>query len=507
MQPLFRARIRPTAPIFLRREPAERRGAAPTGKAGFRERMVKAMDEQTFSALQAEMRQFFAAGATLDAEFRRGRLRGLASAIRRRQDAIMAALHDDLAKPPCEAYITEIAETIDAAEYYAARAAAFARPRRVWPGRTILPACCKIYPEPFGLALVLSPWNYPFQLSLIPLICAVAAGNCVVLKPSRQAPATGRILRELVEECFAPGHCRVVLDAPAAPGTSPEQTATELLGEAWDFIFYTGSPRVGHIIMESAARHLTPVCLELGGKSPVIVTRDADLAVAARRIAWGKALNAGQTCVAPDYLLADSAIIDEVTGRIEREFARLLGPDPVHSADYGRIVSAAAFDRLCGLAERCGVTLRADRELLKIAPVIFRTDFASPALEDEIFGPLLPAVPYGSLDDAIGYIRANPKPLACYLFTRDKGIGRKVLREVSFGGGCINDVALQASSSRLPFGGVGRSGMGRYHGRAGFDLFSNLKSVVHQWPTLDLPLRYPPYGRGRLRWLRRLLGG
>ena len=464
------------------------------------------MEQQAFSAMQAEMRRFFAAGTTLDAGFRRAKLRGLAAVIRRREGAIMAALHDDLAKPPCEAYITEVAETIDAAEYYAARAAAFSRPRRVWPGRTILPARCKVYPEPFGLALVLSPWNYPFQLSLIPLICAVAAGNCVVLKPSRESPATGRILKELVEECFEPAHCRVVLDAPEASGGAPEQTATALLSEAWDFIFYTGSPRVGHIIMESAARHLTPVCLELGGKSPVIVTRDADLAVAARRIAWGKVLNAGQTCVAPDYLLADAVIIDEMVERIGEEFGRLLGSDPCHSADYGRIVSAAAFDRLCGLAERCGVSLRADRELLKIAPVIFRTDFASPALEDEIFGPLMPAIPYDSLDAALGYIRANPKPLACYLFTRDKSIERKVLRELFFGGGCINDVALQASSSRLPFGGVGRSGMGRYHGRAGFDLFSNLKSVVHQWPTLDLPLRYPPYGKGRLGWLRRLLG-
>lgn len=374
-------------------------------------------------------------------------------------------------------------------------------------GRTILPACCKVHPEPLGLALVFSPWNYPFQLSLIPLICAVAAGNCVVLKPSRQSPATGRLLGELVAECFDAGHCRVVLDAPPAPGASPERTATALLQEAWDFIFYTGSPRVGHIIMAGAARHLTPVCLELGGKSPVIVTRDADLAVAARRIAWGKMLNAGQTCVAPDYLLADTVILDELVERIQREFGRLLGPDPLHSPDYGRIVSPAAFDRLCDLADRCGVTLRADRELLKIAPAIFTADFTSPALEDEIFGPLLPAVACDSLDDAIRYIRANPKPLACYLFTRDRGIEKRVLAEVSFGGGCVNDVALQASSSHLPFGGVGRSGMGRYHGRAGFDLFSNLKAVVRQWPTLDLPLRYPPYGKGRLGWLRRILGG
>ncbi|MBD5538718.1 MAG: aldehyde dehydrogenase family protein [Desulfovibrio sp.] len=456
--------------------------------------------------MQAGMRRFFAAGATRDTAFRGDRLRGLASAIRRRESAVMAALRDDLAKPPCEAFLTEIAETLDAAKYYAGRAAAFARPRRVWPGRTILPAGCRVHPEPFGLALVLSPWNYPFQLSLIPLICAVAAGNCVVLKPSRESPATGSILKELVEECFAPDHCRVVLDAPEAPGAPPEQTATALLAGPWDFIFYTGSPRVGHIIMESAARHLTPVCLELGGKSPVIVAKDADLPVAARRIAWGKLLNAGQTCVAPDYLLAERPILDELGGRIRQEWGRMLGPDPLRSADYGRIVSQAAFDRLCGLAARCGVEIQADRELLKIAPVIFETGFTSPALEDEIFGPLLPAIPYDSLDAALAYIRANPKPLACYLFTRDRAVEKRVLREVSFGGGCINDVALQASSSRLPFGGVGRSGMGRYHGRAGFDLFSNLKSVVRQWPTLDLPLRYPPYGKGRLGWLRRLLG-
>lgn len=464
------------------------------------------MNEPSYEALQQEMRAFFATGATLEPAYRKARLRGLAAAVRRREADITAALHADLGKPAAEAWLTEIAETLDAAKYYAARAARFSRPRRIWPGRTILPAFCKVLPEPFGVALVLSPWNYPFQLSLIPLICAVAAGNCAVLKPSRQSPATGRLLQELVAECFDPGHCRVVLDAPEGPGAPPEQTANALLALPWDFIFYTGSPRVGHIIMESAARHLTPVCLELGGKSPVIVTKDADLAVAAKRIAWGKILNAGQTCVAPDYLLADAAVLDGLVAGIEQEFARFLGPDPLASPDYGRIVSHAAFDRLCALAGRCGVPLRADRERLKIAPAVFKTDFNSPALVDEIFGPLLPAIGYATLDDAIGYVRANPRPLACYLFTRDKGIEARVLAGLSFGGGCINDVALQASSSRLPFGGVGNSGMGRYHGRAGFDLFSNLKGVVRQWPSFDLDLRYPPYGEGRLRWLKRLLG-
>ena len=359
------------------------------------------MNELSYEALHAEMRAFFATGVTLEPAFRKARLRTLAAAVRRREADITAALHADLGKSAVEAYLTEIAETLDAAEYYAARAARFSRPRRVWPGRTILPAFCKVHPEPFGVALVFSPWNYPFQLSLIPLICAVAAGNCAVLKPSRQSPATGRLLRELVAECFDVGHCRVVLDAPEAPGASPEQTANALLALPWDFIFYTGSPRVGHTIMESAARHLTPVCLELGGKSPAIVTKDADLAVAARRIAWGKMLNAGQTCVAPDYLLADAAILDELVAGIEREFTRFLGPDALASPDYGRIVSPVAFDRLSGLAERCGVRLRADKERLKIAPLVFKTDLTSPALEDEIFGPLLPAVGYASLEEAV----------------------------------------------------------------------------------------------------------
>ena len=377
-------------------------------------------EQGTYGAAHAQMKAFFATGATLAPDFRKKKLREFAAVIRRREDAVMAALHADLAKPPTEAFLTEIAETLDALRYYAGRLAAFSRPRRVWPGRTLLPATCAVHPEPFGLVLILSPWNYPFQLSLIPLICAIAAGNCAVLKPSRQAPATGRLLRELVEEVFDAGHCRVILDAPEAPGASPEQTATELLQEKWDFLFYTGSPRVGHLIMESAARHLTPVCLELGGKSPVIVTRDADLTVAAKRIAWGKILNAGQTCVAPDYILADAAVRGELVRRIGEEFERLLGTDPLHSPDYGRIVSEGAFDRLCALAARCGVSLRADKGLLKIAPVVFNADVKSPALEDEIFGPLLPALAYDSLDDAIGYIRANPKPLACYLFTRQK---------------------------------------------------------------------------------------
>ena len=262
---------------------------------------------------------------------------------------------------------------------------------------------------------------------------------------------------------------------------------------------------MGRIIPAAAAPHLTPVCLELGGKSPAIVTADAPLDSAAKRIAWGKSLNAGQTCIAPDYVWVDKTIKDRFQDLLRGHFTRMAGVDPLTNDNYGRIVSAKAFDRLIGLAARSRAPLRADRERLKIAPCVFEASPDDAVMAEEIFGPLLPVLPYEHLEDALNFVRDRPKPLALYLFTRDKAVRDQVLRSVPFGGGCVNDVVLHAASRKLPFGGVGESGMGRYHGRAGFDLFSNLKSVVHQRLRPDIPLRYPPYSPGRLALLRKIL--
>ena len=388
------------------------------------------------------------------------------------------------------------------------RARSAAGRNRVAPGACRLcgPPPAAFIPSPWASPVsILSPWNYPVQLALLPLAAAVAAGNCAVLKPSSSSLGpTAEALRVLVEAVFDPAHVALVKGGPHGVDGHAEDTATALLRERFDFIFYTGSARVGRIITAAAAPHLTPVCLELG-KSPAIVTADAPLDSAAKRIAWGKSLNAGQTCIAPDHVWVDKTIKDRFQDLLRGHFTRMAGVDPLTNDNYGRIVSAKAFDRLIGLAARSRAPLRADRERLKIAPCVFEASPDDAVMAEEIFGPLLPVLPYEHLEDALNFARDRPKPLALYLFTRDKAVRDQVLRSVPFGGGCVNDVVLHAASRKLPFGGVGESGMGRYHGRAGFDLFSNLKSVVHQRLRPDIPLRYPPYSPGRLALLRKIL--
>ena len=340
--------------------------------------------------------------------------------------------------------------------------------------------------------LIIAPWNYPFQLSLMPLVGALAAGNCVILKPSSKAPATARLLGDIVGKALAHGHAAVVQGGADA--------ATALLRERFDFILYTGSAQVGKTVMEAAASSLTPVCLELGGKSPAIVLADADLRRAARSIACGKTLNAGQTCIAPDYVLAARPIKAELEALLAGEFARFPGPDALHNPDYCRLISLAALERLEKLA---GAGARASRETLRMAPLIMPdAGEDDPVMREEIFGPLLPVLGMDGEDDAARFVRGRDKPLACYIFTRNDKAAARLLERLSFGGGCVNDTMLHLSSPRLPFGGVGMSGMGRYHGQAGFLLFSNEKSVLHKGSLFDPPLRYPPYSAAVLAWLR-----
>ena len=464
-----------------------------------------------FAALAAAQREFFANGATLPYSFRTSALEALLDAVTAEEKAIFDALAADLGKSAGEAYTAEVGLVRAELRFVLRHLRSWMRPLRPPTPLHALPGKSRIYREPLGLVLIIAPWNYPFQLSLMPLVGALAAGNCAILKPSSKAPATARLLGDIVGKALAPGHAAVVQGGTGA--------GAALLRERFDFILYTGSARVGKTVMEAAAASLTPVGLELGGKSPAIVLADADLPRAARSIAWGKTLNAGQTCIAPDYVLAARPIKAELEALLEREFARFPGPDALHNPDYCRLISLSALERLEKLAGSgavcsgaacsgaAGSGARASRETLRMAPLIMPdAGEDDPVMREEIFGPLLPVLGIDGEDDAARFVRGRDKPLACYIFTRNDKAAARLLERLSFGGGCVNDTMLHVSSPRLPFGGVGMSGMGRYHGKAGFLLFSNEKSVLHKGGFFDPPLRYPPYSAATLAWLRRLLG-
>ncbi len=347
---------------------------------------------------------------------------------------------------------------------------------------------------------MIGPWNYPIQLLLSPLVGAIAAGNAAVLKPSELAPASAAALAELVPRYLDTACIRVI------EGGVPE--TEELLAERFDYIFFTGSTRVGRIVMEAAAKHLTPVTLELGGKSPCIVARDADMDVAARRIAWGKLVNAGQTCVAPDYVLVDAAAADSLVHRLEAAIRDFYGDDPRQSPDFARIVSPAHHARLCSFFEDGDVVVggAADPDDRYVAPTILRNVRPdAKVMQEEIFGPILPVLTVESVDEAIEFVNAREKPLALYVFTRDKATSRRVVERTSSGGACINDVVAHLGVPDLPFGGVGESGMGAYHGRHGFETFSHRKAVLDKSTLVDPALRYPPYVENKTKWAKRLV--
>lgn len=450
-------------------------------------------------ALVKIQRQAFASGRTLPVATRRARLRRLQALLGEFEPRILEALSADLGKPPYEGYMSEVGIVRDELRFALKRAGAWARPRRVPTPLILLPGASRVIPEPRGVVLVIAPWNYPFQLALAPLVAALAAGNCVVLKPSELAPRTSALIAEMLATGFAPEEVAVA--------EGGREVSTALLGEAFDHIFFTGGSAVGRVVMRAAAEHLTPVTLELGGKSPCIVDASADLPLAARRIVAGKFLNAGQTCIAPDYLLVHQRVRDELLMRLKSRLRESYGADPARSPDYGRIVNDAHFRRLTALLEDGRVIIGGDSDPAAryIAPTIL-TDLTweDRVMQEEIFGPLLPVLTFEKLSEVIAAVNHRPKPLALYLFSRNRRETDEILRRIPFGGGCVNDTMLQAASHYLPFGGVGASGMGRYHGQAGFDTFSNLKSVVHKFGRWEAPLRYPPYPRS-LRWLKAVL--
>jgi len=451
----------------------------------------------------AAMRQPVSDGVTRPRSWRIEQLKRLEDAIAERRDAVLTALASDLGKPAVEAYFELVAIQREI-QLVRSRLSRWMAPRAVGLPVFLQPGRAEVLREPLGCVLVIGPWNYPFLLSLQPLVSALAAGNTVVLKPSEHAPATSSLIAELIQAAFPSTTVQVVLgDGPVAQA---------LLRERFDHIFFTGGERVGRLVMEAAAQHLTPVTLELGGKSPAVVLGDADLDVSARRLIWGKCLNAGQTCIAPDYLLVDEAVEAPLVELLSQRITHCFGSDPLASSDLGSLVNQAQFERLHALMEGArsrGQVLyggQSDPSRRRIAPTLIQVDsFDDPLMQEELFGPLLPVLRVSGLSDAIERINQRPKPLALYLFTKQREAQEQILQRTSSGGVCINDVVMQVSVPELPFGGVGNSGMGSYHGEAGFRTFSHERSVLRRPFRLDLPFRYPPYA-GKLPLVRRLLG-
>lgn len=452
-----------------------------------------------FEQLVARQRDFFGTQATKPYDFRLKQLQKLSVWMDENEQAVLEALQSDLGKCAYEAYLTELAMVKQELRDAMRHLKGWMKPRRARTAVGQLPGTCRVYSEPYGVTLIMSPWNYPFQLTVAPLIGAVSAGNCAVIKPSAYSAATSALLKRMTGELFEPEYIACV------EGGRQENAA--LLHQRFDYIFFTGSPGVGRLVMEKASAHLTPVSLELGGKSPVIVDETADIALAARRIAWGKWLNAGQTCVAPDYVLVHQRCEEALVEALIQQIRAMYTSAPLANPDYPQIINQRHFERLAGLMQS-GVIAHGgqlDPASRRIAPTLLTdVDWDSPVMQEEIFGPLLPILPYRRLEEALDRIRQRPKPLALYLFTRSKAVEARVLREVSFGGGCVNDTVLHLATSHMPFGGVGESGMGGYHGRYSFETFSHFKSVLKRWAKPDVSLRYAPYD-GKMKLLKKLM--
>ena len=448
----------------------------------------------------AAQRAYFAQGETLDVAFRKDALRRLRETILSHEAQINAALQQDLGKSPSESYMCEVGMTLSELSYTLGHVDRWARRHSVLTPLAHFHAHSFTVHNPYGVVLIMSPWNYPFMLTMEPLIGALAAGNCALLKPSAYAPATSAVIREIVSACFPPEYVAVV------EGGRKENQA--LLEQRFDYIFFTGGVTVGREVMRKAAEHLTPVSLELGGKSPCIVDSTAKLDLAAKRLAFGKLLNCGQTCVAPDYLLIDRRVKDDFIALLKKHIAAMAGENALANAQYVHMINRKHYDRVMGLIDPAKVVLggQGDPETLRIQPTIMDGVTADDAImQEEIFGPVLPVIAYDSLDEAVGFVNSREHPLALYLFSEDKRTQERFLKSVPFGGGCINDTIIHLATSRMGFGGVGNSGMGSYHGKKSFDTFSHEKSIVDKSTWMDLPVRYMPYSPIKDKLLRMFL--
>ena len=449
--------------------------------------------------LQAQ-RKFFATGKTRDRDFRIKQLQSLERAIVANQDKIIAAVQSDLGRAAFEAYF-EIA-TLSEVKLALKQLKKWMKPRRVATSVDVFPASAWMQPEPLGVALIIGPWNYPFQLMISPLVGAIAAGNCAILKPSEYAPEMSKVVAELVRSIFDSDYITVV--------EGGAQTSQELLAQKFDHIFFTGGTEIGRIVMQAAAKHLTPVTLELGGKSPCFVDASVRLDYAAKRIAWGKFINAGQTCIAPDYILVDAAVKDEFVEQLKKAVLELYGDNPAVSPDYARIVNQRQLDRLKGLLSSGNIVIGGqvnDTDRYLAPTVLDNVDWNDSVMESEIFGPILPILTYDNLDNAIALVNQRPKPLALYIFSKSNNVQKNIVNGISSGGVCINDTVLQVSVGNLPFGGVGDSGTGSYHGKASFDTFSHDRSFLKRSILFDLDWRYAPYTDDRLKFFKKIVTG
>ncbi|MFH1188578.1 MAG: aldehyde dehydrogenase [bacterium] len=445
------------------------------------------MHEKLTHLIQTQ-KDFFNEGITKNIDFRINILRTLKKIIENNEDRIIAAIQKDLGRNEVETYLSEIAPVISEIKYTLKHLKKWARPKKVPSPFILLPAKSYHYAESYGTVLIISPWNYPFQLVFSPLIGAIAAGNCAVIKPSELSPYTSQVITDLITTNFEPSYI-------AAVEGGVEET-TELLAQKFDYIFFTGGTNVGRIIMEAAAKHLTPLTLELGGKSPCIVHEDADIKTSARRITWGKYFNAGQTCTAPDYLLVHKKIKKELLEQIKKTIETFYGTNPQTSNDYGRIINERHFDRLSSLLDegKCIIGGKTDREKKYISPtVIDSVSWNDKIMADEIFGPIFPVIEYEDLDEVIRTLKNHPKPLALYFFSKDNAQQKKIVRELSAGGISINDTMAHIQNIALKFGGVGQSGMGAYHGRSSFDTFTHYKAVCKRYCIAEPKAKYPPY--------------
>jgi aldehyde dehydrogenase (NAD+) len=443
-------------------------------------------DTHSISQLVQQQRQFFATGQTRDLPFRREQLQRLQQALTDYRRSIVKAVKADLGRPELEANF-EMASLTEV-NYAIKQLKSWTKPKKVPVSLAQFPASAQVYPEPLGVVLILGPWNYPFQLMITPLVGAIAAGNCAILKPSEVAGETSKVIANLIQKTFDPAYIAAV--------EGEVETAQILLEQKFDHIFFTGGTKVGQIVMSAAAKQLTPVTLELGGKSPCIVDHEVDLNLAAKRIIWGKFINAGQTCVAPDYLLVHQSIKLEFLNVLQQTLKDFYGENPQKSPDYARIINPKQWQRLTQLLDTDKIVMGGQTNLEEkyIAPTLMdRISWNDPIMEDEIFGPILPILEYTDLTEAIAQINARPKPLAFYLFSTNSAKQQQVLQTTSSGGIVFNDTVLQFCSKFLPFGGVGNSGIGSYHGKASFDTFSHYKSVLKKSFWFDFPVRYPPY--------------
>lgn len=445
-------------------------------------------------------RTFFGTGATFPVAFRKDAIKKLYDGMISYEKEILEALRKDLNKSDFEGYMTEVGMVREECRYAIRHIRSWIRPTRVRSPLAQFPAASYILKEPYGAVLIMSPWNYPFMLTLAPVIGAIAAGNCVVIKPSAYSPATSQVIADLIGRIFPPEYVTVV------QGGRKENSA--LLDIQFDYILFTGSTSVGRLVMEKAARFLTPISLELGGKSPAIIDETADIPLTATRLAWGKFLNAGQTCVAPDYVLIHESRKEQFISALSSAIQKSFPTGAMNDPDYVHIINDKQFDRLAALMKDGKTRFggESSSETRCIAPTVLDDiTFDSPVMQEEIFGPILPILTYSNLDEEIKRLQGKPKPLALYVFTSDKANRKKILRDLSFGGGCVNDAIIHLATSEMGFGGVGDSGMGSYHGKRSFDTFTHEKSIVDKKTWLDLPMRYRPYSKLNFKLLRMFL--